>query len=179
MRTGVDYLGKAIQTVITFLLACLLICNLYLIVMGRVLGVENPSVFGYSIAVVASGSMEPTISVNDLIINHIQSSYAEGDIITFQNESSLTTHRIAAITEEGYITKGDANNAADPDVVSEGAVVGRVVKIIPRIGSALFFLKTPPGMILLIFAGLLLIEIPLLLKYEGRDIHKNGSKTGK
>lgn len=155
--------GKIIQIIIILSLAWLLGCNLYLIMMHHVMGAENPTIFGYSTAVVASGSMEPALSVDDLIINHAQNHYAKGDIITFQNGNSLTTHRIVAITEEGYVTKGDANNAADLDVVSEDAVVGRVVMMIPYLGNILFILKTPLGMTLLIFAGLLIIELPFFL----------------
>ena len=168
--------GKTAQVLITVLLAFLLVCNLYLIIMDRVIGVKHPTIFGYSIAVVASGSMEPALSVDDLILNHAQSSYKEDDIITFQNGDSLTTHRIVAITDEGYITQGDANNAADPDTVPPEAVIGRVVGAVPYFGSVLSALKTPLGMVILMFTGLCIIELPLLLsKTEGR-LGQGGSK---
>lgn len=121
--------------------------------MGHVVGVEHPTIFGYSTAVVTSGSMEPALSVDDLILNRMQVSYEKDDIITFQNSDSLTTHRIISVTDEGYVTQGDANNTADLDIVPPDTVVGRVVWIIPHIGSAISFLKTPLGMVILIFPG--------------------------
>lgn len=156
--------GKTAQVLITALLAFLLVCNLYLIIMDRIMGVEHPAIFGYSTAVVASGSMEPALSVDDLILNHTEDSYGEGDIITFQNGDSLTTHRIVEVTDEGYVTQGDANNTTDLDVVPLKAVIGRVVWAIPYVGSVLAFLKTPLGMVILIFTGLCIIELPFFLQ---------------
>lgn len=164
MKKVLRYVGKSVQILITVLLAALLVCNLYLVVLNRVMGVEHPTIFGYSTVVVSSGSMEPALSVDDFIINHTQDHYEEGDIITFQTGNSLTTHRIVEVSEEGYVTQGDANNAVDLDVVPPSAVVGRVVVSVPLIGHLLAFLKTPLGMMLLVFLGFLLIELPFFFR---------------
>lgn len=163
---------KALQGLIALLLALLLACNLYLIIMEHFAGVVCPTVFGYSTAVVASGSMEPALCVDDLILNHAQNGYKEGDIITFLSGSGLTTHRIVAVTEGGYVTQGDANNAADPDIAPSDAVVGRVVGKIPHVGSALAFLKTPLGMMALVFSGILIIELPFLFQRRRDRLEK-------
>lgn len=166
---------KVIQGLITLMLALLLACNLYLIVMEHFAGAACPTIFGYSTAVIASGSMEPALSVDDLILNHAQDDYAGGDIITFRSGSSLTTHRIVEVTEDGYVTQGDANNAADLDTVPPDAVVGRVVGKIPHVGSAIAFLKTPFGMMGLVFTGILMIELPFFFqtfKDEGVRLDK-------
>lgn len=164
MQKVLRYIGKIAQILITVLLALLLACNLYYIIMDRVMGVEHPAIFGYSTAVVASGSMEPALSVDDLILNHVQAIYEEGDIITFQSGDSLTTHRIVSVTDEGYVTQGDANNAPDENVVPPETVIGRVVASVPEIGSILAFLKKPLGMIILVFVGFLLIELPFFFR---------------
>ena len=88
MPKGIMYAGKAVQIGGTLLLTFLLVCNLYLIVMEHFIGKKSPTIFGFSVAVVASGSMEPALSVDDLIFNRAQESYEEGDIITFQNGDS-------------------------------------------------------------------------------------------
>lgn len=41
-----------------------------------------------------TGSMEPTLSVDDLLVIHQESDYTPGDIITFRSGSGLVTHRI-------------------------------------------------------------------------------------
>lgn len=160
MKRVLMYIVRVVQIAVTLVLALLLICNLYLIFMEHIVGEESPAIFGYSTAVIVSGSMEPLLSVDDLIFNRAQGSYEEGDIITFHSGSSLTTHRIISVTDDGYMTQGDANNSADLNIVPENAVVGRVVWSIPHVGSALAFLKTPPGMVILIFTGLCIIELP-------------------
>lgn len=170
------YVGKAFQWLITLLLALLLACNLYLIGMERIAGVENPTVFGYSVAVIVSGSMEPALSVDDLILNHVQDDYAEGDIITFRSGSSLTTHRIVGVEEDGYITQGEANNAVDGNRVAPDAVVGKVVAHIPGVGAAIWFLKSPLGMMLLVFFGFFLIMFPAFMGKEAvsrREVESN------
>lgn len=152
-----------LRTAAVLLLALLLGCNLYVIA-ARLLGQKAPTLLGFSAAVVISGSMEPAISVDDLILTRAQSVYELGDIITFRSGDSLTTHRIVAVTEEGYQTRGDANNAPDPELVAPENVVGKVVARLPLAGKIIAFVKTPPGMTALVFGGLVLLELPLLLR---------------
>lgn len=175
MSRILNRIWRGIQGLVTVTLALMLMCNLYLIIMEHFAGADCPTILGYSTAVVASGSMVPALSVDDLILNHAQDDYAVGDIITFRSGSSLTTHRIIEVTEDGYVTQGDANNTADPGAVSADAVVGRVVGKVPHVGSALAFLKTPLGMVTLIFAGALMIELPFLLQRRRDYIDEEGS----
>lgn len=176
MRRIFRYVWQALQGLITLLLAMLLICNLYLIVMEHFVGIECPTIFGYSTAVIVSGSMEPVLSVDDLILNHAQDEYDEGDIITFRSGDSLTTHRIVETVEDGYITRGDANNTADLDTVSPDAVIGRVVGKVPRVGSVLAFMKTPLGMMILVFTGFLILELPFLSRRRRVNVDEEGPK---
>lgn len=166
MQKKIKYIGKFAQMLITIFLAILFACNLYFFIMARIIGTEYPAILGYSTAVVVSGSMEPALSVDDFIVNHMETNYKEGDIITFQKGDSLTTHRIVAVTDRGYVTQGDANNIADQDVVLPEEVVGRVVGIIPYIGRMLVFLKKPFGTILLVFTGFFIIEFPLFFQRQ-------------
>ena len=108
--------------------------------------------------------MEPALTVGDMILNRVQSDYAENDIITFQSGDSLTTHRIVDVTRDGFATKGDANDAVDPDIVSPESVIGQVVVKVPHIGNVIAYFKTPFGLVMLIFAGLLMIELPFVFK---------------
>lgn len=159
-------LGKVLQVIVTVLLALLLVSNLYLIFMEKVLRKENPTIFGYSVTIVASGSMQPALSVDDLILNCVQENYDAGDIITFQSGDNLVTHRIVGVDEKGFVTQGDANNAADIDRVPSENIVGRVKYKIPYVGKCILFFKTPLGMMLLIFIGFLLIEFPFFFQKQ-------------
>ena len=164
----VRIVGKIFSWLVTAFLALLLLTNLYMIGARHFTGTAQPAVFGWSWAVVISGSMEPEIRVDDLVVVHKEDSYAVGDVITFQSGSSVVTHRIAAQTPKGYITRGDANNTDDLSPVPQSSVIGKVAYVVPGVGLLIQYLRTPLGMTCMILIGFLLIEIPYML-----DKHKN------
>ena len=98
----------------------------------------------------------------------------EGDIITYTgrgNSKQLISHRAVAIsnTEEGIkiITKGDANDATDPNPVTP-KLVGKVVLAIPYLGYFVSFAQTKRGLITLI-----LIPAAVLLIIESVNLYNN------
>lgn len=159
---------KIFKVIITVTLAILLFSNIYIAALKKITGSISADFLGYSAAVVASGSMEPEISVDDIIVIRKQEDYKKGDIITFQKDNILVTHRIDEKLQNSFITKGDANNVPDTKEVAISDVVGRTLFVIPKAGKIIFYLRTPLGMALIIFAGFLLFEMPILLnkKYE-------------
>lgn len=153
----------------------------FLIVISAVIGVNIyqwnarsltgnalPMPFGYGGAVVLSGSMEPTIGVDELIIVKAEESYKTGDIVVFQSGKMPVVHRIVAIDGEYVITRGDANNT-DDDPIALSQVKGRVIAHIPRVGKVVRILKTPPAMLLLIIAAVLTVELPYRKEKEEKD----------
>lgn len=95
----------------------------------------SPMLFNFRPLVILSGSMKPTIDIGTII--YIENKEPdESDIITYKlEENTLVTHRVIKKLEDGYITKGDANDAVDQDLVLKENVVGRVTKFkIPYIG---------------------------------------------
>lgn len=156
---GIKIAAKIVRAVFIAVLALLLMCNLYFIAARSFTG-EQPTLFGYSSAVVVSGSMSDTINVDDMVIIHRQDSYSNGDIITYiSSNGNLITHRIQETTKDGYITKGDANNTPDKEIVAKDNVVGIVVMIIPKIGMVSSALRTPLGMLCIVLVGGLLVWI--------------------
>jgi len=91
---------------------------------------------------VPSGSMVPIINPGDVVlIAPVQTDAIKvGEIIEYRNvkENINIVHRVIAITGDApnifFITKGDANNAPDPDPVSTQAILGREIFVIPKIG---------------------------------------------
>lgn len=109
---------------------------------------------------VLSGSMRPGIQPGDLaIIRPVPAADLEvGEIIAYlpPGQSTPVMHRIVSIDADGIVTKGDANNAADPwgRVKPHDPTVERLVTVIPKVG----FL-TDVKQLLLIVAGVLLILV--------------------
>ena len=133
--------------------------NLYTANANKLVGNQMPMPFGYGWAVVLSGSMEPAMSVGDLIIVSESAPYTEGDVVVFQSGNMLVVHRVTAIDGDSVTTQGDANNTADAPVPKD-AVKGKVIATLPKIGTAVNFVKTPIGTIVLAVAAVTLVELP-------------------
>lgn len=109
----------------------------------------QPSFFGYKFFTVLTGSMSPTININDLVIvKEVKPEKIEvNDIITFgsTNSDNITTHRVKEIINENnaikYVTQGDANNVEDPSPVQSDALIGKVVKFVPKVGAVMAWMK--------------------------------------
>jgi len=158
--------AKSILSAIFYVFAgIVLLCNLGTFVARTVFNIPYPTVFGFTNAVVLSGSMEPAISVNDMVVIQAKDSYEAGDVISFQSGDVLVTHRIVEKTEHGYITKGDANNTND-DEVPAAQVVGKVVVAIPCIGNLILALQTPLAMLLCALGLTAIVFIPHLFGEE-------------
>ena len=85
-------------------------------------------VFGYKPVVVLTGSMEPFMRTNSLVIIKSTKDIKENDVIMFSVDETMVCHRVAGIDKEGKITtKGDNNETADFRKISLDDVKGKVV----------------------------------------------------
>lgn len=135
---------------------CLIV---FLVLAGSILLILENQIGGFRAFVVTSGSMEPAIATGSLVIT--QYTYPHQlrpqDIITFippTKERAFVTHRIVKATPQEtlatFITKGDNNKNEDPWVLAGGAVVGKVLYIVPYVGYGISFIQSKLGLILFI-----------------------------
>lgn len=148
-----------LRLILLALCGAILGTNVYLLNASALVGNRLPMPFGYGAAVVLSGSMEPALHKDDMIIVRKTDSLVEGDIVVFQDGGSLVVHRIVKIDGEIVTTKGDANNISD-EPVNIADVRGKVVFCVPFVGKVINFLKTPLGTVAIIALAIALIEIP-------------------
>ena len=118
---------------------------------------ETPSVFGIKTFCIISGSMEPEISVNDVVITKEvdKDEIKKGDIISFNNNGDIITHRIIYVTankngEVAYITKGDSNNIEDDNLVEYKDIEGKYIGKIPKVGKVILALKSETTLIIVL-----------------------------
>lgn len=136
--------------------------NLYLWNANSVVGNAMPMPFGYGMAVVLSGSMEPELSVDDVIIIKDTGDYQVGDTVVYQSGTVPVVHQIISIDGETVVTQGIANNVAD-DPISMEIIKGELVGVIPGAGGVIRAVKTPAGVIIILAIAFVLLE----LSYRG------------
>jgi|tagenome__1003787_1003787.scaffolds.fasta_scaffold20617158_2 signal peptidase len=127
-----------------------------------------PAVVGGHTLTVLSGSMVPEFAPGAMVVDRPApaSSLRVGDVITYATTDEVSgtpifiTHRIAEVRSDAgtptFITRGDANNAADPRPVEASQVRGKVWYSVPYVGTARnFLLAKGAGLILGGAAGLI------------------------
>lgn len=146
-----------LRIAIIVLMAILIGASIYSINASRLAGNSLPMPLGFGATVVLSGSMEPTLSVGDLLIVVPSDEYRIGDIVVYESAGISVVHRIIALEDGVAVTQGDANNACD-DPISLSAVKGRVVRAIPIIGYLVRLIQTPIVTVVLIILAIWLME---------------------
>lgn len=138
-----------IRIISLIVLAIIIGLNIYMWNANKILGDAMPMPSGFGAAVILSGSMEPVLSIDDLIIVKKCDDYDIGDIIVYQRNYELIVHRIVEIDGNNVITKGDANNIYDK-AIDISSIKGRVILTIPVVGKLIEFIKSPIGIIITI-----------------------------
>jgi signal peptidase len=133
---------RSLANAVTVALVVLVVAML----LGQLLG--QPVLLGY----VTTDSMEPTLEPGDGFVAvpaFLMGEPEPGDVVVYQarslHDGGLTTHRVVRETENGYVTKGDANPFTDQDggepPVTDGQIVayalqvnGEVV-VVPGLGT--------------------------------------------
>lgn len=174
---------KVINIITTVILVILIITVIFFFIM-RVTG-NAPSIFGYQVFRVSSGSMEPVLMKGDVILvkkvpyDEIQ----KDDIITYKSrtgemEGEMITHRVVTdpVVNNGvycFQTQGDAEGASIDPVVYEDQVQGRYVSKLAFVDKVYSFFLTPYGLISFVFIIILLFGyemVSLILSYRSLDI---------
>ena len=130
---------------------------------------QVPQVLGYSVFRVMTGSMEPEIREDSLLV--VKKTPAEdiapGDVISFFSpdpmlEGAVNTHRVVRVEKQSgrirFITKGDANVIEDTYPVDASALVGRAVFKSYGLGRVVSLLANP-----LVFGIIILLPLLIIL----------------
>ncbi len=145
---------------------------------------DESNLFGYKSYIIKTNSMEPTISVNDVVVTKKvkEEKIEEEDTITFKHKGKTITHRITQIEEidgiRKYTTKGDNNNMEDTFKISYEDIEGKLVLIIPYLGVLIELLENK--IIFLIILLIILISILFVIqKQEKKEIRREKKKIEK
>ena len=122
---------RVIKNIVCWSLIIVLAFLVITFLLNRVSGI-TPSLFGYTIQRVSSGSMQPELMVGDVILSKNVGDVMTlevDDIITFKGGSQFgndvnVTHRVVVAPQEEndtimLQTKGDANDVADNPISAD------------------------------------------------------------
>jgi len=161
---------KVLGDILLFVVVLLLIFAVFSTVMARISGNRMPTFFGFTFGRVVTGSMEPEIPVDSLVVAKVvpADTLKIGDDILFMSadpsvpDGAPVSHRIVNVSvdqngEPVFTTKGIANDRQDPYPVYEDQIIGRIVFVSDMIGSALLWFQKPwvfPALIGILFLDL-------------------------
>lgn len=157
---------KIFKTIFMIIFLILLVVNIILLTSVYVFKSEYPNVFGYTYFEVLTGSMRDEIKEHDIVIVKLnEKNYQIGDIVTYKGKSNLITHRVVEKNGNIITTKGDANNTND-EPISREKIIGKVVKILNKVGI-LIKVITDKVTIILVFSMILVFSYIMTLLERG------------
>ncbi len=136
-----------------------------------------PKWFGIQLFEVLSGSMEPTYPVGSVV--YVKTATTEdvrvGDAITYTmgtDAEYVMTHRVTQILKdpEAFVTKGDANEAEDPDIVYGSRLIGKPCFCIPYLGYLSEYFHTMTGKAVCICIFLAALFMWLFAEFQSRTV---------
>ncbi|MCL2299789.1 MAG: signal peptidase I [Firmicutes bacterium] len=143
---------------------------------------ETKNLFGYRFYHVLTPSMRPLFKPGDMIFVKLAdpSEIKVGDVVTFSpgaKSTAFLTHRVEELLPADgthparMVTKGDANNAADPPV-NLSAAIGVHVFTIPFIGNVVDMMRTNLALVCVCFGAVFLLLAVLRAYFAARREEK-------
>ena len=153
-----------ILNILLIIITLLILVGIYYIIQIKILKNNFANLCGYTFFEVATGSMENTINIGDVVIVNLTKDVNENDIIVYKDDNNFITHRLIKKQADKLITRGDANNSEDKPI-NEDQILGKVIYIVPKMGifRKIFISKEILGLVIAI-----LILLGILFVYEAK-----------
>ncbi len=180
-RGGSCLIKKVMKWISNLFVVFFLILSLGVLVTNVQAKGEPPSIFGFQLLQVLTGSMEPHLNPGDIVVIKKDNGIQVNDVITYKNpENIYVTHRVVDVVEKNneilFQTRGDANNIVDQDFVSSDQLLGSYVFSIPKIGYIINIAKNPIGIFLLSMILIILLIFGTVKKIILRN-HESNDKV--
>lgn len=122
--------------------------------------------------IVDGNSMEPGFHYGDMVLIQKKSAYVPGDAVVYRDPKLdvHVFHRIVGYESDRFILQGDNNSWLDSYMPRQDEIVGEVWLNVPKIGSAINWLRIPINVSLTtgLLGGVIMF-----------DLFKKPSKAGK
>ena len=146
-RKGIKLIINVLIYMLYVIIIPIILYDIFLIAQTIINPNKTPDFFGYKTFSIVTGSMEPTIKVDDIVIvkKEDKKNIQKNDIITFKIENEIITHRVIDIAYDNgtliYTTKGDKNDVTDIEKVQFEQIEGKYVTKFTKIGKVFTILK--------------------------------------
>ena len=152
-----DKIKSILLKIIYLILIAFIVLETFILIQSKKNPGRTAGVFGVKAFSIISGSMEPIIKLNDVILvkETPEEDLEVGTIITFIQDGDIITHRIIGVRKGSdgtlyYKTKGDANNTEDIEEVSYEDIEGAYITRIPFVGKVFSGLQNKFVLIIII-----------------------------
>lgn len=138
-----------------------IIIKLLYILISIYLIIFIPCIWGEKPLVILSGSMEPILKVGGILYYKEENinDFNEGDVLVYQLNDHIISHRIVKVLDDSFITKGDNNKSIDIYDVLNYQILGKGTNwSIPYIGYYADFIYNHKYL-LVIAVGLIFMDI--------------------
>ena len=159
----------------------ILLYNIILVLISCINKIDDINFFGYKAYIITTDSMADSINSGDIVIvkEVPEEELQIGDVITFEKDYQVITHRITKIDDETgkrvYTTKGDNNNLEDNQKIEYEQIEGKSVLTIPKLGYLFNFLENQIVFLLIVLI-LLIVLFFRIRKNEKMEIMREKKK---
>ena len=153
-----------IRIILFILISLILGFGIYNLNARTLLNNSMPMPFGIGLGVVMSGSMEPDLSIDDLIVVVKDDNIEVGEVIVYQDKNILVVHEVIKVDADQITTQGKANDDPD-DPISVKDVKGRVAFHIDGLGKLVNVIRTP-------VVTVIILAIAVFMLYKSYSLEK-------
>ena len=122
----------------------------------------------YGLTTVKTGSMDPTITVSDLIVIKKTNDYKPNDIIVYHDNQSLVIHRLIRYEGSLVVTKGDYIYNTE-EKIDSSLIEAEVIFVIPYIGALIKIIKSPYVITIIVGGAMILLSISFLKEKKPKE----------
>lgn len=146
-----------------------------------------PTLVSWSSFVVRSGSMEPSISVGDVVVAKPFDAAEKvpiGRVVVFPNpakpeERELLVHRVVEDLDNGeFATAGDANAGYDASTITSDDIDARATLLVPFIGRPMVWFADRDVVPLALWGAVTALAMALASSRSGRNRDGDGPRAG-
>ena len=152
---------KAIKKVFFALFLLMSLSYLFIVISPKIFKGFYP--FGIKTAIVLTGSMEPTLNIDDFVIlREFKGRININDIVSYkrEGEKNEVLHRVVSVDKNVVITKGDANNKEDEPIDIQ-QITGIYVRKVKYLGKIIVFFTKPLGISIMVTLFLIILLFPM------------------